>query len=207
MEAEPRLDASAPSSLRLAAFVLTAVGALVMGIGSLLTWVTVGIADAEGIQTVSPGTDLAAGLFTLVSAVVILVLVVMSRLVGDGARRVLSAVMILMGSLSALLAAGFIKAAPDYYSPVDDQKLIDAIASATGKTPDQVRAALAQVIDQLGGYTHVGPGPWVVIAGAALAITGGILTLRWARTIAAGGPDAPEGAGEPTPSVEPTTEA
>ena len=207
MEAEPRLDASAPSSLRLAAFVLTAVGALVMGIGSLLTWVTVGIADAEGIQTVSPGTDLAAGLFTLVSAVVILVLVVMSRLVGDGARRVLSAVMILMGSLSALLAAGFIKAAPDYYSPVDDQKLIDAIASATGKTPDQVRAALAQVIDQLGGYTHVGPGPWVVIAGAALAITGGILTLRWARTIAPGGADAPERAGEPTPSVEPTTEA
>jgi hypothetical protein len=207
MEAEPRLDASAPSSLRLAAFVLTAVGALAMGVGSLLTWVTVGIADAEGIQTVSPGTDLAGGLFTLVSAVVILVLVVMSRLVGDGARRILAAVVILMGSLSALLAAWFVNAAPDYYSPVDDQKLIDAIASATGKTPEQVRAALAQVIDQLGGYTHVGPGPWVVIVGAALAIAGGILTLRWARAIASGGPDAPEGAGEPIPSVEPTSDA
>jgi hypothetical protein len=184
MEAEPRLDTSAPSGLRLAAFALTAVGALVMGVGSLLTWVTVGIADANGIQTVSPGTDLAAGLIALVSAVVILVLVVMSRLVGDGARRILAAVVILIGSLSALLAAWFVKAAPDYYSPVDDQALIDAIATATGKSPEEVKTALGQVIDQLGGYTHVGPGPWVVIIGGVLVIAGGILTLRWARAIA-----------------------
>jgi len=192
MEAEPRMDASRPSNLRLVAFVLTAGGALVMGIGSLLTWVTVGIADQLSVQTVSPGTDLAAGLFTLVSAVVILVLVVMSRLVGDRARRILAGVVILLGALSALLAAWFVKAAPDYYSPIDDQKLIDAIASATGRSPDQVRAALATVIDQLGGFTHVGPGPWVVIVGGALAIAGGILTLRWATAI-----------GSPSPTSEP----
>jgi hypothetical protein len=188
MEAEPRLDASPPSNLRLTAFALTAGGALVMGVGSLLTWVTVGIADQLSVQTVSPGTDLAAGLFTLVSAVVILVLVVMSRLVGDGARRILAGVVILLGALSALLAAWFVKAAPDYYSPIDDQKLIDAIASATGRSPDQVRAALATVIDQLGGFTHVGPGPWVVIIGGALAIAGGVLTLRWAKAIGSPSP-------------------
>jgi len=206
MEAEPRLDTSAPSSLRLAAFVLTAVGALVIGVGSLLTWVTVGIADAIGIQSVSPGTDLAAGLVTLVSAVVILVLVVMSRLVGDGARRILAAVVILMGSLAALLAAWFVKAAPDYYSPVDDQALINTIATATGKSPDEVKTALAQVIDQLGGYTHVGRGPWVVIVGGVLVNAGGILTLRWARAIAPGSATG-EGAGAPIPSHEPSPEA
>lgn len=188
MEGKPRLDASPPSNLRLTAFALTAGGALVMGVGSLLTWVTVGIADQLSVQTVSPGTDLAAGLFTLVSAVVILVLVVMSRLVGDGARRILAGVVILLGALSALLAAWFVKAAPDYYSPIDDQKLIDAIASATGRSPDQVRAALATVIDQLGGFTHVGPGPWVVIVGGALAIAGGVLTLRWAKAIGSPSP-------------------
>jgi len=205
MEAEPRMDASAPSGLRLAAFALTAAGALVMGVGSLLTWVTVGIADANGIQTVSPGTDLAAGLITLASAVVILVLVVMSRLVRDGVRRILAAVVIIVGSLSALLAAWFVKAAPDYYSPVDNQALIDAIATATGKSPEEVKTALAQVIDQLGGYTHVGPGPWVVIIGGVLVVAGGILTLLWARAIA--GYDTGEGAGEPTPSPEPSPEA
>jgi len=207
MEAEPRLDASRPSSLRLAAFALTAFGALAMGVGSLLTWVTVGIADQLGLQTVSPGTDLSAGLFTLVCAVVILVLLVMSRLVGDGARRILAGVMILLGSLSALLAAWFVRAAPDYYSPIDNQRLIDALASRTGRSADEVRAALATVIDQLGGYTHVGPGPWVVIVGGSLAIAGGILTLRWAKAIATTSPTTEEGAGEPTPSEEPTPEA
>ena len=80
-----------------------------------------GIADAQGMPpTVSPGTDLAAGLVTLVSAAVILVLVVMSRLVGAGARRILASFVILLGAVSTLVAAWFIKAAPDYYSPVDE---------------------------------------------------------------------------------------
>ena len=189
MEAEPRLETSPPSNLRLAAFALTAGGALVMGVGSLLTWVTVGIADSKGLPpTVSPGTDLAAGLVTLVCAVVILVLVVVSRLVGEGARRILAGIVILLGSFSALIAAWFVKAAPDYYSPVDDQRLIDAIAAATGKSADEVKTALATVIDQLGGYTHVGRGPWVVILGGLLAIAGGILTLRWAKTLGAAEP-------------------
>jgi hypothetical protein len=65
VESAPRLDASRPSNLRLAAFALTALGALVMGVGSLLTWVTVGFADQLSLQTSSPGTDLAAGLITL----------------------------------------------------------------------------------------------------------------------------------------------
>ncbi len=204
MEPQPSLDASAPSNLRLAAFALTAGGALLIGVGSLLTWVSVGIADAQGMPpTVSPGTDLAAGLVTLVSAAVILVLVVMSRLVGAGARRILASVVILLGAVSALLAAWFIKAAPDYYSPVDDQRLVDAIASTTGRTAEEVRTALATVIDQLGGYTHVGPGPWVVIIGGVVAIAGGVLTLRWAAAIGSPAPHTQEGADEPTPSEEP----
>jgi hypothetical protein len=37
MEPAPRMDTSAPSDLRLVAFVLTAVGALAIGVGSVLT--------------------------------------------------------------------------------------------------------------------------------------------------------------------------
>ena len=201
MDAESREDAPGPSNLRLVAFAVTVGGALLMGIGSLLTWVTVGIADAHGLQTVSPGTDLAAGLFTLVCAVVVLVLVLVSRTVRDATRRAMAIAVIVAAWLAALLAAWFIKAAPDYYSPIDDQKLIDTIASATGRTTDDVRTALADVIDKLGGYTHVGTGPWVVMVGSLLAIFGGVLLLRWAKATRT---RTPEGAGDPTPSaVEP----
>ncbi len=203
MEAEPRMDASRPSNLRLAGFVLTAAGALAMGVGSLLTWVTVGIADAAGIATVSPGTDLAAGVFTLICAVVILVVVIMSRMVRERTRTALAIVVIVAGTLSTLLAAWFIKAAPDYYSPVDDEKLVAALAAAYGRTADAVRVALTNVIDELGGYTHVGLGPWIVIVGGILTIVGGVLTLRWARSLRT-----PKGAGEPTPfEIQPTSGA
>jgi hypothetical protein len=199
MDAEPRMDASRPSKLRLAGFALTAGGALVIGIGSLLTWVTVGIADQLSAQTVSPGADLAAGLITLVCAVVVLVLVLVSRAIGNAARRVIAIVVVAAGAFAAALAAYFIVVAPSHYSPVDDDKLIGAIAAATGRSVEEVRTALAQVIDTLGGYTHVGPGPWVVIVGGVLVIAGGVLTLRWAKQLRTD-----EGAGEPTPSDAPS---
>jgi hypothetical protein len=127
---EPRLDASRPSNLRLAGFALTAGGALLMGIGSVLTWVTVGIADQFSVQTVSPGTDLSGGVITLVCAVVVLVLVVVSRFVPGTVRRWISVVVIVAGAVASAVAGYFIWAAPTHYSPVDDQRLVDAIATA-----------------------------------------------------------------------------
>jgi hypothetical protein len=183
VESAPRLDASRPSNLRLAAFALTALGALVMGVGSLLTWVTVGFADQLSLQTSSPGTDLAAGLITLVCAVVVLVLVMISRLVSNRARRVMALVIIVTAAASTALAVWFVMSAGDHYSPVQDDTLVNTLAQATGKTADEVRGALVQVIDQLGGYTHVGLGPWIVIVGGLAAIAGGVLTLRWAARV------------------------
>jgi tryptophan-associated transmembrane protein len=180
---EPRLDASRPSNLRLAAFALTAGGALLMGIGALVTWVTVGIADQLAVQTVTPGTDLSGGLITLVCAVVVLVLVVVSRFVTGTMRRVLSIVVIAAGVLAAAVAGYFIWAAPTHYSPVDDDNLVTALANATGRSIDEVRAALAQVVDQLGGYTHIGPGPWIVLIGSVLVVVGGVLTLQWSARV------------------------
>jgi hypothetical protein len=180
---EPRLDASRPSNLRLAGFALTAGGALLMGIGSVLTWVTVGIADQFSVQTVSPGTDLSGGVITLVCAVVVLVLVVVSRFVPGTVRRWISVVVIVAGAVASAVAGYFIWAPPPHYSPVDDQRLVDAIATATGRPVDDVRTALAQIIDKLGGYTHVGPGPWLVLIAGVLVIAGGVLTLLWSERL------------------------
>jgi hypothetical protein len=183
VEAAPRLDASRPSTRRLAAFALTVVGALLMGLGSLLTWVTVGFSDQLSIQTVSPGTDLSAGLITLIAAVVILVLVIMSRVVAGPARRGMAAVIVAAAALSTALATWFVITASDHYSPTDDDRLVNALAQIMGKSVEEVRSALAVVIDQLGGYTHVGLGPWIAMLGGLLAIAGGILTYGWASRV------------------------
>jgi hypothetical protein len=183
VETAPRFDASRPSKLRLAAFALTAIGALLMGAGSLLTWVTVGLEDQLSIRTVSPGTDLTVGVISLICAVVILVLVIMSRVIVGPARRGMAIVIVVAGALAAALATWFIVTAPDHFSPIDDERLVSALAQILGKSVDEIRSALASVIDQLGGYTHVGPGPWVVIGGGLLAIVGGILTFVWATRI------------------------
>jgi hypothetical protein len=196
---EPRLDTSRPSSLRLAGFALTAGGALLMGIGSLLTWVTVGIADQLAVQTVTPGTDLSGGLITLICAVVVLVLVVMSRFVTGAMRRFISMVVIAVGAVAAAVAGYFIWAAPTHYSPVDDDRLVTALANATGRSIDEVRAALAQVVDTLGGYAHVGPGPWIVLIGGVLVVVGGVLTLQWSARLRSATPGAPTAPGETPP--------
>jgi tryptophan-associated transmembrane protein len=183
VEAAPRLDASRPSSLRVLAFALAAGGALVMGVGSVLTWVTVGLRDLSGIRTVVPGTDVGAGRIALVAAVVILVLVIMSRVVAGPARRWMAIVVIVAAAIATAFAAWFVLSAADHYSPVDDASLVNAVAQTTGKSVEEVRAALASVVDQLGGYTHIGPGPWVAIAGGVLAVAGGVVTYRWASRL------------------------
>jgi hypothetical protein len=200
---EPRLDASRPSNLRLAAFALTAGGALLMGIGSLLTWVTVGIADQLAVQTVTPGTDLSGGLITLICAVVVLVLVLVSRFVTGTIRRVMPIVVIAAGALATAVAGYFIWAAPTHYSPVDDERLVTALANATGRSIEEVRTALAQVIDQLGGYTHVGPGPWIVLIGGVLVIVGGVLTLQWSARLRSAPRSTLTEPAEPTGTTEP----
>jgi hypothetical protein len=197
MDAEPRLDASRPSNLRLAGFALTAGGALVMGIGARLDWVTVGLGQVPNSQSVDKGADLLAGKIALGCAIAVLILVLVGRATSGRWRTALGVVVIALAAFVAGLAAWFIIAAPDHYSPVDNDRLVAALAAVFKKTPDEIRAGLASTIDQLGGYTHVGPGPWVVIAGGVLVIAGGVLTLRWARRLRAS-----EGAGEPALSPD-----
>lgn len=183
MESAPSFDASGPSNLRLAAFALTAVGALLMGVGSFLTWVTIGFRDGLSVQTVTPGTDMSVGIITLLCAVVILVLIIVSRLIVGPAGRGIALVIIVAAAGSTALAAWFVATAADHYSPIDDEQLVNSLAQVLGKSADEIRTALASVIDQLGGYTSVGPGPWVVIVGGLLALAGGILTYRWVTRV------------------------
>jgi hypothetical protein len=169
MERAPRLDASRPSSLRLLAFALSAIGALVIGLGSLITWVSYGTHISGDVPTVVPGTDTAAGRIALASAFVILVAVITSRLAHDAARRALVVIALLAAAVTEVAGIWFLLTAADRYVAVP-----------------------GAVDPSLGLYTTVGPGPWVCLVGAALAIAGAVLTLRWAGRVEAPPPDATE---------------
>jgi hypothetical protein len=207
MEAAPTMDASRPSTLRLVAFVLTAVGALAIGVGSVLTWVSAGFTPAAlaELTSVTKGLDTNEGKVALGCAVATLILVVVSRVVSDAARAVLAAAMVVLGALAAVVAAMFISSASTNYSPIDSESIIAKLAVQLGHSPDQVRAALATISGQLGPYTHVGPGPWIVIAGGVSVAVGGVLTVRWAARLSAGrtandeGMDLPDGSAPDAP--------
>src|SRR5262245_23974805 len=107
MEAAPQMDASRPSNLRLVAFVLTAVGALAIGVGSVLTWVSAGFTQPQlaGLTSVTKGLDTTEGKVALGCAVAALIIVVISRVVSDAARAVLAGVLVVVGALAAVVAA------------------------------------------------------------------------------------------------------
>lgn len=174
------MDASRPSSLRLAAFALTAAGALAIGVGSVLPWVTVGIVGTDQLNTVTPGTDVTQGKVTLACAVVILILVIVSRVASDSARAVVAGIMIVAGALAAGVAADFLSSAASTYQAVDSGALVSKLVEATGQTTEQITQEIAQV-----GYTHVGAGAWVTLVGGLMVVAGGVLTVRWAARLSA----------------------
>jgi hypothetical protein len=198
MEAAPQMDASRPSNLRLVAFVLTAVGALAIGVGSVLTWVSAGFTQPElaGLTSVTKGLDTTEGKVALGCAVGALIIVVISRVVSDAARAVLAGVLVVVGALAAVVAAMFISGASSTYSPIDSDSIITRLAAQLHQSPDDVRAALATVSSQLGPYTNVSPGPWIVIAGGIMVAVGGVLTVRWAARLSADHAAADEGVRE-----------
>jgi hypothetical protein len=181
------MDTSAPSDLRLVAFVLTAVGALAIGVGSVLTWVSAGFTQPQlaGLTSVTKGLDTNEGKVALGCAVAALILVLVSRIVSDTARAVLAGVMVVVGALAAVLGAMFIATASTNYSPVDSESIIERLAAQLHQPADQVRAALATVAAQLGPYTKIGIGPWIVIVGGIMVAVGGVLTVRWAARLSA----------------------
>jgi hypothetical protein len=187
MEPAPQMDTSRPSNLRLVAFILTAVGALAIGVGSVLTWVSAGFTQQAlaGLTSVTKGIDTNEGKVALGCAVAALILVLVSRVVSDTARAVLAGVMVVVGALAAVVGAMFISSASTNYSPIDSESIINRLAAQLGQPPDQVRAALATVSSQLGPYTKVGAGPWIVIAGGVAVAVGGVLTVRWAARLSA----------------------
>lgn len=182
MDRVPTFDASRPSPLRLAGFLATVVGALLAGVGATLTWVTVGIEVAEGIDTDTKGVDVWDGQVVLACAVIMLIAVLVTRMTSsDGLRRSFAAVVIGAGFVALAVATAFVLSATTRFDPIEDDALVSAIAEAAGVPEDQVRASIDETLEELGAFTTIGPGPYLAIAGGLAGVVGGVLVLAWAN--------------------------
>jgi hypothetical protein len=151
--AEPVISIAAPSPLRLSGFLATALGALGLGVGSVLVWVTVPVPEGIGgdVEVTYKGLDIGGGKVAMVAALVLLVgLMALRGARSRTAEKVISIVMI-VAALAGTLGAFYV------------------LIFANGRygLPDQPAVSR-------------GPGVFVSAAGGIVAILGAVLDLAWA---------------------------
>jgi hypothetical protein len=190
MEPTPAASPSDPTRL---SFLLSVVGALVAGVGATRPWTLV-----SGFLTPSRGIDYIEGLIVLLLAAVILLSALAARQGRSGrARRSAALVTIVAGGL--IIGIG-VYAALTLPARVRTQEIDDGVADgvAHGFDAQSVRV-------QLEGSVSVDrqDGIWLCIAGGALGLAGGILTLRWGNRVASTEADTSAGTSEPTPADGP----
>jgi hypothetical protein len=165
--------------LRVAGFLLTAAGALAVGAGPMMIWVTVGLREI-GVESASPGLDLTEGKVVLALAVVMLIAVLVAR-VGTSGARTIAAVIVLLAGIGAVATAGtFMFTAPSRFEAIAIDDVAERFSQATGVPFETAREQLTATSDTLGAYTETGPGVYVTLAGGGVGFIGGIVTLAWA---------------------------
>jgi hypothetical protein len=197
--------ASQDLGMRTAGFLLTVLGALVAGIGSMLDWVTVTIPDfpAELAPTIR-GVDATEGKLVLAAAVVATIAVLVTRIGATAsARRGAAVVVLVAGTAIVAIAAREALTAEDRYVTQGVEEVRD-VAASLGAAEDDVDA----MIDDLASVfvVEVGTGVWLALAGGLVTVAGGAVTLVWAsrRARAAEGPAPPPAgfAGATPPRVD-----
>ena len=167
----PAMDASKPSPLRLAGFVLSMVGAILIGYGATTTWITAGFEGGGDANTAIPGIDMVDGVVAVVCALVVLVGVLGTRMASrPRIRKVLASLAIAAGVVAFAIGGAFVLVG----------KSRSAVTDAVGMPVSDVEAA--------GGYAELGAGPYLVMLGGIGAFVGGILSLAWASRISAPAP-------------------
>lgn len=146
---------AAPSPLRLAGFLGTSLGALMIGLGAVLPWASVKLAqgDPDGLLTSKyNGLDVTEGKIAIVLALVILIgLMALRGARSRKAESVISIVIIVAGIVATVLPSAFALTA--------EHKL--SVTSA-----DTVSLAF---------------GVFLCVGGGIVAVLGGVLDLAWAN--------------------------
>ena len=179
--------------MRATGFLLTALGALVAGVGAMLDWITVTVPGLpDEVAPTDRGVDLVEGQVALALAVVALVAVLVSRIGATTTARKGAATLTLIAGIGLVVIAGG-EALTAETRFVDDA--IDDIAAMIENLDEAAAATLEELLE-----VQLGLGLWLTLAGGVATTAGGFVTLAWASRRSALGsqavsevpPDAPD---------------
>ncbi len=176
-----------PSTVRLTGFLAITVGAVLISLGSLMTWATI-----PPFGTETRGVDVWEGTLTLVMGIAILVGMIVMRVLGStGARRAVAIGIIVLGlAATALAASDAVRANDRFTSSGQRDRMAHEIADQLGLPYDQVRAKLEEVFrERFSVKLRTGIG--LVMIGGLVAALGGGLGVAWASRRADGPLDSP----------------
>jgi MFS family permease len=188
------LDVSKPTPLRLFGFLFTALGGLLMALGSISDWATVVFLGQSFKDSATPGIDLPEGKAVLALGILMLVAIVAMRLARTiGARRVLATGICIAAAAAISVAAYDVVRADERFGDYSVDRVATGLSQATGLSLEQARNEVESYIEREGSI-DVGSGLWLVLGGGALGLVGGLLDLAWVsqqRLRAAGEDEAP----------------
>lgn len=192
-------SAARPTELRVAGFVLVALGATLSGVGATREWVAVGFtADTEHAADLSVhGIDVWEGkVVLLVAAGALLLLLAMRISVSPGTRKGLAVVLIVSGAMCIALPLVDVVRANDRFGGSEGlERFVDSLSVKLGLPKEVIGEQLSAQLDKE-LRVEVSPGLWLTAAGGVLLAAGGVLlvaggALSVARSGRGTGPPAP----------------
>ena len=173
------LDVSRPTPLRLFGFIFTALGGLLIALGSISDWATVVFLDQTFDDSGTPGIDLAEGKVVLGLGILMLVGIVAMRVARTVGVRRLFAIGICIAAVVAISVAVFdVVRADDRFGGYAVDRLAKELSDTQGLSLEQARNDVEAFIEREGSI-DIGFGLWLVLAGGGLGLVGGLLDLAW----------------------------
>jgi hypothetical protein len=170
-----------PSPLRLWGFLLTVIGGALVAFGSIGTWAAVTLGGTTEGAVPTKGIDVWQGKLTLVLGALLVVGILALRFVAPHRRRAVAVAIVLVAAAALAVAVWCAVALSSVVHDTGVDQLITLVATqlhlSTAEATRQVTAALGRV----GIDVKAQSGLWVTVAGAVIALAGGIVDLAWVR--------------------------
>lgn len=170
-----------PSPLRLWGFLLTVIGGALIAFGSVGTWAAVSLGGSTVGAVPTRGTDVWQGKLTLLLGATIVVGILALRFVLPERRPIVAAAILVIAALALGIGTWCVVAVDSVIRDMGVTHLVNVLVDAGGMPVDRARALVARGLTRFGIDVEPQIGLWLVVAGGALAVAGGIVDIAWVR--------------------------